>query len=908
MELSSTIHLLGDILGEILSEQESPEIFEIEERIRLSAKARRSGDRKAGADLVSEVQSLTADQARAVASAFALYFDLVNLAEENDRVGLLRGEDKGEIDPYLRGTIEEAVNTLAQSGVSREDMAGLLADLSIELVLTAHPTEAKRRTILSKIQRITEILSSLHESEQYPAELNQVKKELYEEVTAFWLTDRTRTSQLEVTDEVRTGLFFIENYFWDVLPRLYTRLDEALERYYPGIKVQHPWFKLASWIGGDRDGNPFVTTPITAETLRLHRGLAVEHHRRELQDLSRRLSLSGKRKSVPDSLSAWLDSRRPFPEHVTYLENRYETEPYRLAISLLAEDLAIASQDNMTARLLSDAPHRARAFLKDFTEPLQMISSAIPEILAEGKLKVIRNQFEIFGLMSARLDIREDSSVLREALGEILRALQIEFDFENNSTEERVALLTQLLEDPFPELSPQPGITRITSETLALFQLIARARKIYGPDLLGPIIISMTRDAGDILTALVLAKWMGADSCLSIVPLFETIADLEAAPDILDELFHLPAYIEHLNSCCGEQMVMIGYSDSNKDGGYLAANWALYNSQEKIARVCEEHQINLTLFHGRGGTIARGGGPASRAIRSQPPGTIKGRFRLTEQGEIISSRYANPVLAQRHLEQVVNAVLLRSAPTIDAETISESWRKAIQHMADSARKAYRTLVFDSPEFLTFWQYATPLDEIKSLRIGSRPATRKVSDESVVKIRAIPWVFSWMQSRFNLPGWYGLGSGLASLSYDTEDDNLALLQSMYQGWAFFRAVLDNAESSMLKADLGIAAMYAGLVPDQHLAQRIFGQIKDEFDLTREMILKITQNEDLVDSDPLIQRSVKLREPYVDPLNFIQIEMLRRLRGLPDHETVLSDQLREAIGVTINGIASALRNTG
>ena len=908
MDLSSTIHLLGDILGEILSAQESPEIFEIEERIRLSAKARRSGDHDAGADLISEVQALTADQARAVASAFALYFDLVNLAEENERVGLLRAEANGEVDPYLRGTIEEAICTLAKSGVSREDAAGLLADLSIELVLTAHPTEAKRRTILSKIQRITVILRSLYETEQYPSELEQIKQELYEEVTAFWLTDRSRTSQLEVTDEVRTGLFFIENYFWDVLPKIYSCLDDALARYYPGIKVQHAWLKLASWIGGDRDGNPFVTTPITAETLRLHRGLAVEHHRRELQDLSRRLSLSGKRITVPGSLSAWLDTRRPFSDHVAYLENRYETEPYRLAISLLAEDLAVASQDDMTARLLSDAPHRARAILGDFTEPLKMIAAAIPEVLSEGKLKTIRNQFEIFGLTSARLDIREDSSVLREALGEILRALQIEYDFENKSTEKRVKILTQLLEAPFPELSPHPGITRITSETLALFQLIARARKIYGPDLLGPIIISMTRDAGDILTALVLAKWMGADSCLSIVPLFETIADLKAAPNILDELFHLPDYVQHLRSCCEEQMVMIGYSDSNKDGGYLAANWALYESQEKIAKVCQEHSIKLTLFHGRGGTIARGGGPASRAIRSQPPGTINGRFRLTEQGEIISSRYANPVLAQRHLEQVVNAVLLRSSPGIDSETISGNWRKAIQQMADSARRTYRSLVFDSPEFLTFWQFATPLEEIKSLRIGSRPASRKLSDASVGKIRAIPWVFSWMQSRFNLPGWYGLGSGLASLDFGTDDENLYLLQEMYQGWAFFRAVLDNAESSMLKADLDIAAMYARLVPDHDLSSRIFQQIKEEFELTRKMILMITQNEDLVDSDPLIQRSVKLREPYVDPLNFIQVELLRRLRSLPDEDSFLSDQLRDAIGVTINGIASALRNTG
>jgi phosphoenolpyruvate carboxylase len=699
MDLSSTIHLLGDILGTVLSEQESPEIFEIEERIRLSAKARRSGDQEAEAGLVSEVKALTEDQARAVASAFALYFDLVNLAEENERVQTLRVEATSEIELALRGTVAEAVQTLSQSGVSREDMASLVADLSIELVLTAHPTEAKRRTILSKIQRIAEILRYLHEIETYPNELERAKNDLYEEITSFWLTDRTRTSHMEVTDEVRTGLYFIENYFWDVLPRIYHGLNQALRRFYPGLEVQHPWLRLASWIGGDRDGNPYVTTQVTAETMRLHRGLAVEHHRRELQDLARRLSLSGKRIDVPAELLAWLESRRPFPVHVAYLENRYVTEPFRLAVSLLSEDLAIASQDNMTARLLSDTSHTARAQVTGFTYPLKIIANSLPEALASGKLETIRYQFDIFGLSAARLDIRQDSAALRAALGEILRALHLEHEFEEEPAEKRVALLTRLLASSLPELSSQPGITRKTSETLALFQLIARTRKIYGPDLLGPVIISMTRDAGDILTALVLAKWMGADFCLSIVPLFETIADLESAPEIMDEVFRLPTYRKHLEDCCNEQMVMIGYSDSNKDGGYLAANWALYESQERIARVCKEHHIRLTLFHGRGGTIARGGGPASRAIRSQPAGTIQGRFRLTEQGEIISSRYSNPILAQRHLEQVVNAVLLRSAPHSSQEEVPDTWRHAIRRMSEASMQAYRKLVFETPEFV-----------------------------------------------------------------------------------------------------------------------------------------------------------------------------------------------------------------
>jgi phosphoenolpyruvate carboxylase len=437
---------------------------------------------------------------------------------------------------------------------------------------------------------------------------------------------------------------------------------------------------------------------------------------------------------------------------------------------------------------------------------------------------------------------------------------------------------------------------------------MARTRHVYGPDLLGPLIISMTRDTTDILIALLLARWMGTDSCLQIVPLFETIDDLKAAPVILEELFNLPVYKSHLQNCCEEQMVMIGYSDSNKDGGYLAANWALYEAQERISQVCKSHQITLTLFHGRGGTVARGGGPANRAIRSQPPKTIQGKFRLTEQGEIITSRYSNPFLAQRHLEQVASAVLFASVPKNDDQKFPDLWREKIGEMAAISRKKYRALVYDNPDFLTFWRFATPLDEIEQLRIGSRPSARNSKGRGVVKIRAIPWVFSWMQSRFNLPGWYGLGSGLAVLANSGSQDLIQLLHEMYNGWPFFQAILDNAESSLLKADLDIARMYIELSPNPDAAKNIYRSINEEFNLTREMILSLTGHSELVDSDPLIQRSVKLRQPYVDPLNFIQVELLRRLQELSDHDSEEADAIRDAIAVTINGIASALRNTG
>jgi len=414
----------------------------------------------------------------------------------------------------------------------------------------------------------------------------------------------------------------------------------------------------------------------------------------------------------------------------------------------------------------------------------------------------------------------------------------------------------------------------------------------------------MTRSAADMLAVLLISRWSGCDDCLSIAPLFETIGDLENAAQVLDNLFTLDAYRAHLATCENQQTVMIGYSDSNKDGGYLTSNWALYQAQEAIAEVCRRHGVKLTLFHGRGGTVARGGGPANRAIRAQPHGTVDGRFRLTEQGEIITVRYANPALAHRHLEQIVNAVLLASEPSTSNDTIQETveWREAIGMMSSTARAEYRKLVYETPGFLAFWQAATPLDEINRLYIGSRPATRAAGPIDVSKVRAIPWVFSWMQSRFNLPGWYGLGTGLAALgSWD-------LLREMYSHWSFFQALLDNTEMSLLKADMGIASLYVDLVPDRSLAERIFKQITDEYALTVRTLKNITGHAQLMDNEPVILRSINLRNPYIDPLNYLQVEMLRRLRALPEPDGKEAESLRDVIALTINGIAAGLRNTG
>ena len=904
MDLSATIHLLGEALGDVLRAQESVALFETEEHIRALAKARRAGEMDAAVHLPLAVADLPVDAARATASAFAVYFDLINLAEEVHRIQALRARERAQYPAPIGESIGEAIARLKARGVTTERMAKLLRELRIELVLTAHPTEAKRRTVLSKLQRISDLLRHLQDADLLPRERTEVMAGLQAEITALWLTDRARTTRPAVTDEVRTGLYFVDEVFWDLVPRIDADLEAAVAFHYPGLVPPPAWLTVASWIGGDRDGNPSVVTELTADTLRLHRGLAVERHRRSVQDLARRLSVSGRRCPPPEALTAWLDARRPLPAHVAYLEQRYAGEPYRLALSLLAADLEAASREDMTARLLDEAPHAARITAAEVRTVVDLVAQGVPPALAGDRVRALEHQIEAFGLHAARLDVREDSGRLAAALGDILARLSLEAAFAERDEPARAAVLLRLLAEEAPKASEISALAldELSAETWRLFRLLGRAQAIYGRGSLGPFIISMTRGPADLLTVLLLARWAGGASGMQIVPLFETLGDLDAAPRTLEALFALPVYRAHLASCAGEQMVMIGYSDSNKDGGYLAANWALYRAQEAIAWTCRERGVGLTLFHGRGGTVARGGGPAGRAIRAQPPGTVEGRFRVTEQGETIASRYADPALAHRHVEQIVSAVLLASADDVDAAApLDPAWREAMDVMAAAARETYHDLVERTPGFLEYWRAATPIEELSRLRLGSRPAVRRAGGLTRSAVRAIPWVFSWMQSRFNLPGWYGLGTALARA-------DAGRLREMYAGWPFFRAILDNAEMSLLKADMGIAALYSELVPSRALATAVFTRIGSEFVRTRESILRATGHAELMDGDPVIQRSVHLRNPYVDPLNYLQVEMLRRLRALADQDGDEATGYREIVVVTINGIAAGLRNTG
>lgn len=916
--LSADIHLLGDTLGQVIRQQAGIAVFDLEERIRALSKTRRTDpDSDVDGYLANLVEGMSLPEAEDVARAFTTYFELINLAEENHRVRVLRQRERAAYPRPLNESIADAVARLWEQNVDDEAMARLLQQLRLELVFTAHPTEAKRRTVLSKLRHIADMLYEREVRDLLPAEEEALQKDLLAEVTTLWLTDFTRTRKPEVTDEVRTGLHFFETSIWDVVPPVYERMELALARYYPNLAPPLRFLSFGSWIGGDRDGNPNVTTPVTTETLRLHRGLAVEQHREAARRLSRSLSISDRQARVSPELLQSIERAAPYP-HVAYLLDRYPHEPYRLRAAILAADLAKTSAGDMVGRLRGEdvAPPPLNT-TGDLAEPLELMAASLRQsgaaVVREADLKAFRAQARVFGLHTARLDLRQYSEVHDDVLAELLSRLGRHDNYLALDPAERAALLSDQLAAPLPDLNALDALSSAASEMLDLLQTVSRAVDIYGPDLFGPYIISMTRGPADVLAVLLLTRWTGLNlrqdrdlEGLGIAPLFETRDDLDRATDTMRTLFAEPHYARHLQRLQNEQTIMIGYSDSNKDAGYLAANWELFQAQERLAAVCREHDVALTLFHGRGGTIARGGGPANRAILAQPAGTINGRIRITEQGEVINERYGHPAIAQRHLEQVVHAVLMASAPGYEAETTPRaSWREAMDELALSSYRAYRQFIYETPALLAYWQQATPLREISQLRIGSRPARRQ-SDDVFASLRAIPWGFSWMQSRHVLPGWYGVGHALES--YATTPQRLHHLQEMYRDWPFFCVIVDNAQLSLGKADMGIARLYAGLVQDEQIREQVYGQIASAFERTVSWILQVTGQKRILDNEPTLQRAIQRRDPYVDPLNFIQVSLLQRLRSLDDANSAEAQELLQAIFMTINGIAAGLKNTG
>lgn len=920
------IRTLGNMLGETIIEQEGKDLFDLEEEIRALSKAWRAGERAAQANIRRLISNLVEDVPRALAvlKAFTTYFQLVNLAEEAQRVHVLR---RRAFVAFERGipmaeTIVNAVRRLHAEGLSADEVRQVLGELLIMPVFTAHPTEAKRRTVLYKLKTITNLLRELDSVDLLQVERAEKEQQLRENIVLLWQSDEMRDRPPTVMDEVRQTLYFFEETLFDLVPRIYREMERALADVYPGEHFSVPHFlRYGSWVGGDRDGNPFVNVDVTEEALRTHKDTVLEYYDRQVEALYDHLSSGRNRVGFS---AAFLESlKRDFelvPDHEREVLDRFEQEPYRQKLIMMYRRLEATRAENRAPWRKRVIDPRAYRSAGDFLADLRLIYDSLEqnkgERLARGRLWDLIRQVEVFGFHLATLDMRQHSARHRAALGEILARYGLTAHYETISEAERVALLSREIANPRP-LTAQLEFSDETNETVALFRLIRRARQIIGPEAVQSYIISMTTEVSHLLEVLLFARDAGLYGAIDIVPLFETIEDLRAAPQIMAKLFQSRVYHEHLAQRGNRQQIMIGYSDSNKDGGYLMANWMLYQAQQGLAKVCDENGVKLTLFHGRGGTVGRGGGPANRAILAQPPDSVRGRMKLTEQGEVISGRYSNPGIAHRHLEQLITAVMLTSGrrPRLDKE---RDWAEIMDQLSEAAFRKYRALV-EKPDFLRYFHEATPIDHISLLNIGSRPARRKETTD-ISDLRAIPWVFAWTQSRVNLPAWYGVGTALAQWveaetpqgragqnggSEAARARRLAQLSEMYQSWPFFRSVLDNAQMGLCKGDMPIASLYAGLTSPE-TREQVFDDILDEYERTRHMVLAVTGYSELLENEQWLQRSIKLRNPYVDPLNYIQVALLRRLRQQPDAPN--AHQMREAILLSVNGVAAGLQNTG
>ncbi len=905
-DLRAEIRSLGATLGRTIAALEGEKTLEVVENLRQLAKNSRAGDTAAARNLAQAVSKLTPAEAFNQAMAFTLYFELVNLAEENFRIRLLRERNQrhrralaaGQASEPQRESIEAAVLELKHAGVSKQKMQKLVRQLSIELVFTAHPTESKRRTMLEKLATLAGILRS-HTLE----EIQHAPDDIRREIVSLWLTDRSRTERPEVADEARTGLWYFDRTLYQLLPRLHTDLQDALNRHYPGVRAPNRWLSFGSWIGGDRDGNPGVTAEVTAQVLRMNRRMAIKKLGDVLYNLAGSLTVSDRRARFTPAIRRMAEECRESSDLMARVGQRYPREPYRIILSSLRERL-LGQADGELLELDESGDQQAKS--ETVREILAQIEAdllrdrAAP--LASGELRDALTCVDVFGLSMGRLDLRQHSGPHARAVAELLGRL----DHEQLDEKRKQELLTEALHGIEP--LPAGRIASLSADTRTVIEplrLAVRAQRQYGPDCLGIYIISMTNEVSDILEVLYLQALAGVK--LPIAPLFETLDDLSRAPAILGALFSHPAYKAELERNGRHQHVMLGYSDSNKDCGYLTANWALFQAQDAIMRVCRQHHARVTLFHGRGGSIARGGGPAAKAILAQPVGLKDGGIRVTEQGEVLSTRYHDPDLAHRVLEQMAYGVL-RGANEAQqgSRRVPKRWEEAMEAMSVAALAAYKACVHDDPEFLTFWRQATPIDEIGELNFGSRPTYRKKGSVSVADLRAIPWVFSWMQSRFNFPGWYGLGSGLNAI-LEKGPAGEKLLREMYRSWPFFQTMVDNAQLTMCKADMSIARVYAGLVEDEGIRERVLGVIAAEFRLTEKVILAVTGQNQMLENEPVLARSIKLRNPYVDPLNYLQVEMIKRRRA-PRLKKEDRDGIHAVLELTVNGIAGGLKNTG
>ncbi len=912
--LRRDVRFLGEILGQVLLHEGGKELLDIVEKIREMSKSLRL---EFNSDVYVEFKQIIKNLSPAirhqVIRAFAIYFQLVNIAEQNHRIRRKKDYDRVSGETVQAGSIESAIQQLQSNHCSYEEVKQLLSRISLELVMTAHPTEATRRAVLDIHQRISNDVMNLDNPLHSQSERKTLNNKLLGEVLNLWQTDELRDRKPTVIDEVKNGLYYFDETFYDVLPEIYYELERCLNTYFPNESWHVPSFlKFGSWIGGDRDGNPSVTSKVTWETLVLQREMILKKYEKSLKNLIDQMSFSSSIVKVSDDLLQSIEEdRRCLGHHSDVWRN--EQEPYRIKVSYMIDKIQHTRNANAPSHHSYEQP-------QDFINDLKMIEVSLrshnAHYVADIYITKLIRQVELFGFHLTTLDVRQHSREHEMAMAEILKMMKICDHYSDLSESEKVDLLSSLLDDTRPITSSFLSYSPNTQECLDVYKQIYNAQKVFGSKCIHSYLISMTQGASDILEVLVFGKEAGLYQktlngkvicTFQSVPLFETIDDLHAAPKIMDDLLRIPAYTASLDPETMLQEIMLGYSDSNKDGGVLTANWELRVALQEITHSADQHGVKLKFFHGRGGALGRGGMPLNRSILAQPVNTLGGGIKITEQGEVLSSRYAQRGIAYRSLEQATYALIsaFSLATTNIVKPEESQWESIMKEISEKAQIKYQDLIFRDKDFLVFFKESTPLPEIGELNIGSRPSKRKNSDR-FEDLRAIPWVFAWTQSRYLLPAWYAAGTGIQSF-YQDEPHHMEILQEMYNEWSYFRSMIDTLQMALAKADLNIAREYGRMVKDADTAQRIYQVIKDEYVLTKSLILRITGQHEILDNVPVIQESIRLRNPYVDPLSYLQVELLTELREQQDQNKDDTSLLREVL-LTINGIAAGLRNTG
>ena len=909
--LRKDINLLGRVLGRILIEQEGEDLFETEEEIRMLCKRLRFDyDPELDEQLRRRIDAMSSGELRRIVRAFSVYFQLVNIAERYHRVRRRRQYEASPGNPPQRASMASALARLKQEGLAREELQSVIGGMEVGLVLTAHPTEAMRRSVRRKHVRIGEMLEAMESPDLTWKEKRRLEEDLAEEITVLWQTDELRVRRPEVDQEIERTLLFFENPLISATLEAYREFEDELARQYPeDTPALGPVLGFGSWVGGDQDGNPFVEPEMITVALDLHREVILKRHLASVAWLADHMSQSSKMIPVSEGLRRSVEQDEELMPEVAERNGGVEpNEVYRCKLLVMAERL----------RRALDVPGSPAAYpdVTEFLRDLYAIRDSLlqngGERVAEGGLRDLIRQAEVFGFHLAKLDVRQESSTVVGAVAALVSA-NIGEDLLDMDEAGRAALLRKLLIAPdlrLPEPDDLPGESRKVLET---FRRIRRAKEEFAGTPVETFVLSMARHASDVLSVQLLARRAGllevdedgkcSANYLRVTPLFETVDDLRRAPEVLSFLLEDPFYRSSLTEADDLQEIMLGYSDSGKDAGYVTSNWTLYKAQGLLSSVASEFGVKLRLFHGRGGSAGRGGGPSYQAIMAQPPATLRGRIRITEQGEVISFKYSMRGLARRNLDTVLAAVLEASA----AESLREpepGWVEAMEDLSKNARETYRALIYEDEDFLPFFSESSPIKELSLLNMGSRPA-RRVREATVGSLRAIPWVFAWTQNRFLLPSWYGAGSALGV--YAAESGKLAMLREMYRGWPFFRTLVDFMQMTLAKSDLRIAENYTSLVSDPAIRECLWARISEEHAACVDALLLITGNENLLDDSPVLQRSIRLRNPYVDPLSYVQVTLLRRLRALPEDAPEREVALNTLL-LTISGVSSGMLNTG